>query len=690
MLTYKDLSPEQKLFVQKALEGENILVDACIGSGKTTTIQVLCNELPFTKRILYMTYNKLLKLDAKSKIKRRNVLVTNYHGFCYMELAKMGVYPGISDIIQEYNKRSPASGPFDLLVLDEYQDIEEEVAIMLRHLKECNPQMQIIAVGDMEQKIYDKTRLNAAAFVNEYLGEHSRMEFTQCFRLNRKLAATLGGVWRKKIVGVNPDCEVQTMDFEEIFNYLCKCDPSQVLCLGSNSGKRNEMLNRLESDCSEKYNKRTVWAKISEKDGGATQPTPDAAIFTTYDGCKGMERDICVLFDWTENYWMSRMMKPDARYEIVRNIFCVAASRAKRKLIIASSRNSLSAETLKEDEKWDIPYQDMDISGMFDFKYIEDVEAAYKELKIREISPIGSPIDVPIKDAMIDLSPCVGIFQEADYFASYDINKAIEFFFRMNKEREYLKIPGFKEWPVEKKVLYLVSLETGQNRYWHQVILPIVAPDKQCEIEGRLATRLPRDATVQVPCSLPFFKDNAEVFKAEGFADAVKDDVVYELKFVSELSHTHFLQCAMYMVSLGLEKGILWNVRTNQAYEVSVPNKTAFLNAVVKAVTKGNITSYSGAKKSTSKRAAPSKETERGKVKTFCNRWYSQCVGVRNTAEALEADGVRITPRRLAALAESRKLKLPVPEKVFAKYFFGIVTELEMEKKAKRKTRASL
>ena len=76
MLTYKDLSPEQQLFVQRALDGENILVDACIGSGKTTTIQVLCNELPATKRILYMTYNKLLKLDAKAKIKRRNVMVT--------------------------------------------------------------------------------------------------------------------------------------------------------------------------------------------------------------------------------------------------------------------------------------------------------------------------------------------------------------------------------------------------------------------------------------------------------------------------------------------------------------------------------------------------------------------------------------------------------------------------------------
>lgn len=32
------LSDEQQLFIEKALQGYNILVDACIGSGKTTAI----------------------------------------------------------------------------------------------------------------------------------------------------------------------------------------------------------------------------------------------------------------------------------------------------------------------------------------------------------------------------------------------------------------------------------------------------------------------------------------------------------------------------------------------------------------------------------------------------------------------------------------------------------------------------
>ena len=65
------LSEEQNLFIQKALSGNNILVDACIGSGKTTAIQHLCEMYPSNKRVLYLTYNKLLKLDAKSKINSR-------------------------------------------------------------------------------------------------------------------------------------------------------------------------------------------------------------------------------------------------------------------------------------------------------------------------------------------------------------------------------------------------------------------------------------------------------------------------------------------------------------------------------------------------------------------------------------------------------------------------------------------
>ena len=66
------LSDEQSKFVEIAQNGKNILVDACIGSGKTTAIQALCKKLPKEKEILYLTYNKLLKLDEDKGA--RNIL----------------------------------------------------------------------------------------------------------------------------------------------------------------------------------------------------------------------------------------------------------------------------------------------------------------------------------------------------------------------------------------------------------------------------------------------------------------------------------------------------------------------------------------------------------------------------------------------------------------------------------------
>lgn len=169
------LSDEQELFLHKALLGENILVDACIGSGKTTAIQHLCCAFPETTQILYLTYNKLLKLDAKGKIKNKNVTVTNYHGFAFHMLRKVGIQPNIADAIQLFNDMKPQIKTYDVLIIDEYQDIEREFSEMLEYIKSTNPTIQIIAVGDMAQKIYDKTTSDVSAFMEEFLGPHIKL-----------------------------------------------------------------------------------------------------------------------------------------------------------------------------------------------------------------------------------------------------------------------------------------------------------------------------------------------------------------------------------------------------------------------------------------------------------------------------------------------------------------------------------
>lgn len=583
-MKFTDLSQEQQRFIQCALSGQNILVDACIGSGKTTAIQALCDMMP-GKRILYLTYNKLLKLDAKSRIQNSNTYVTNYHGFCYMELRSIGVSCGISDIIQTYNKKKPKPAVYDVLILDEYQDIEQEIGDMLWHLKDCNPNMQLIAVGDMAQKIYDKTRLDVQSFIVDFLDVFSCMEFTQCFRIGAKHAAMLSRVWGKQIVGVNPDFTVDTMTESETLYFLSDLSPHQILVLGSNDGQRGVLQNWLEKNCPDRFNKQTVWSKISEREG-STLPTPDCAIFTTFDGCKGMEREVCVICDWSLPYWNARLKKPNARYEIIRNIFCVAASRGKRKIIFLQSKQPLTEELLLEQPSNTETFTDMAVSEMFDFKFAEDVEAAYDCLSVTEIQPVGEEIDVPTSDELIDLSFCLGHYQEVLHFQNYNINKDIEFqLARADKSHLRMK---YQKWTLDEKILYLAMLETGQYRYWSQVSWPIVSVNEREQIDARLFTHLGIDETVQIPCSL-LVQSGSQSFGIDGILDVEKDNVIYELKFVRELSHVHCLQLAMYLVCRYIKVGYLWNTRTNQMLRIEVPDRQAFLDKMIYAVTKGSI-----------------------------------------------------------------------------------------------------
>ena len=594
------LSDEQELFIKRVMEGNNVLVDACIGSGKTTAIQHLCNRLPSNKKVLYLTYNKLLKLDAKEKIRMRNVKVTNYHGFAWEMVNKMGKKVGVSDTIQAFILAEPPIPHYDVLIIDEYQDIEKEFSLMLRMIKEANPGIQIAAVGDMAQKIYDKTTLNVEKFMNEFLGSHIKLEFTQCFRLSAEHAAYLGRIWKKRIEGVNQSCEIISMSESEVVEFLAEQKVSDVLCLGARNGSLSRTLNDLEEYYPSKYNKNTVYASISDDDSlGTKNPDKNCAIFTTYDSSKGLERKICVIFDFTESYWTTRIRMPQQKYEILRNIFCVAASRGKDKIIFVEPDEALLSEiTLSTPVGTNYKPDNMNISEMFDFKYREDIEECFRLIDKKKIEVEDtSVIEVKSNDGLIDISPCIGIYQEACFFNRYDIDSKIMFHLSVGRagEKKHLYTDAIRSSSLEKKILFSVAMETRQNRYFDQVQTPFITRDEDIRIQKRLSSRLDKDEEgIQKECSIEFAnkKGGSLYFSARGQCDVLKDDVVYELKFVSELTHEHFLQCASYMIGFGLKKGILWNTRDNTVWEITIPDRAAFMDAVARTITKGALDGY--------------------------------------------------------------------------------------------------
>lgn len=581
-------SIEQKQFINHAKQGENILVDACIGSGKTTAIQKLCMSLPSNKRILYLTYNKLLKLDAQSKIRNPNVLVQNYHGFAYMINRQAGLYSGVSDLIQTTLQNKPPVPQYDLLILDEYQDIDLEISQLLEYIKSMNPNLQIIAVGDMEQKIYDKTTLDVSEFIPNFLDEHTTLEFTQCFRLSSDLASTLGRIWNKDIKGVNPNCIVESMSQHKVVEFLAQSNTEDIMCLGARTGVMSNVLNTLEMTHPEKFNKHTVYASISDH-VGTVSPTPTSAIFTTFDSSKGMERKICVVFDYDIAYWSIRLRKPQQKYNILRNIFLVAASRGKDHIIFVKGNNDiLDEKILSTVPKQQAAISDMSMSSLFAFKYHEDVDKAYSLITVKQIADKDNDykiIDIPTADGLIDLSPCISIYQLTSYFNQYNIDRDLEL---LNQQKYKRSLPDYqRNLTLDKKVLLLTSLLTNQRRYQKQVSLPFISSENLTLLHNRIATRLSHNERVQVYSNIVFQPTNGKPFEAQGYADVIKDDVLYELFYGDEISHELFLECACNMIGTQTQKGVVWNIRDNTIYSVTINDEEKFINSVLKTATKG-------------------------------------------------------------------------------------------------------
>ena len=588
------LTTEQQSFIDSALQGHNVLVDACVGSGKTTSIQALCDAYPAGTRILYMTYSKLLKLDARAKIKKEGVEVTNYHGFAYRILKQNGVTAGISELVQKVIHGNYQMPKYDVMVLDEYQDLEEETAALIRKIKDANPGMQIIAVGDMKQKIQDKTTLDVWAFINKFLGDHDTKNFTKCFRLCKEHADRLAAVWDKQINGVNNNCTIALLHQSEVLEFLSEQNPSDVLCLGQRTGLMSQTLNALEDICPDKYNKKTIFASIKDRDSGGTEPTPSSGIFTTFDGSKGLERKICVIFDWESSYWLARLRKPDCNGDILRNIFLVAASRGKDLIVFVHSgeymlQDDFITTTMHAGGQ---DYESFNISEMFDFKFKEDVEDCMVFLNIKRCPvPDVRTIEVTNSDELIDLSPCVGNYQEALFFDYYNIDSEFDHFAKTHQSRVIKYDPDDT---VMEKVLQLTAYETNQNRYVTQVDPHFVTEEQKAQIVERMGWYMRRDEDVQADCELPvWYSDAKDPFRIVGRADVIRDDRIIELKFVSELQHTMFLQCACYMLLHHKKYGTLWNVRDNTMWEITIPDRIGFLKQVIKTITKRNVQSFS-------------------------------------------------------------------------------------------------
>lgn len=599
------LSNEQLRFVTAVGNGENVLVDACIGSGKTTSIQEACRRLE-GKKVLYLTFNRRLMEEAKAKIQGQsslarifqngqgsNVDVQTFHSFAGKCLSKARMESrDVGHCIEDLVEQRPPIPHYDVLVVDEYQDLGEDMAQMLKYIEQQNPGIQKVFVGDMCQRIYERL-FDVEDFASDFLGEKRVVKFTKCFRLSEEHASFLGQCWNKSITGVNRDCRIEFSDsVEDTAEIVAGYDPSQVLVLGPNGeGDRSLLQNILEKKHRDKYNKDTLYSSIREESGfdGVGKATDNSAIFTTFDSSKGLERDLCVVVGFQKKYWDVRSsFRPD--FNILRNIFLVAASRGKRRIIFLDSGNNPRLTPRDFSRSWrnqpDLTKANM--SQMFQHTETADIDRCLECVSTNTVRQKGEKIQVEKSTGHIDLSPLFGIYAESEFFESYDLDFALSNYSARNS--------GFSwdpDWSSQKKIRHLVAAETKQNRYKTQVGDWFITDEVREKILDRMRTVFDGSEEVQHPCELWLTCSGTKELKNEtfekavsGVCDVIKGNDIWELKFVSNLTPDHVLQLATYLVAMRRERGFLWNIQTDECIEVRVPDRNRFVKAMTNCISR--------------------------------------------------------------------------------------------------------
>ena len=153
------MSDEQQLICDHIKKGNNAVVDACAGSGKSTTILSIAQEMPHHK-FIQLTYNSMLCADSRKKVfdlGLSNLDVCTYHGLVVKNYDPKGYTDTVIRRVISHNISPKNPIPrFHVLVLDEVQDMTFlYFKLIVKFCRDMGHPTQILILGDYMQGLYE-------------------------------------------------------------------------------------------------------------------------------------------------------------------------------------------------------------------------------------------------------------------------------------------------------------------------------------------------------------------------------------------------------------------------------------------------------------------------------------------------------------------------------------------------------
>ena len=152
-------SDEQRGIIQHVKSGKNVIVDACAGSGKSTTILSCAKEMPDTT-FLQITYNASLRKEVREKTRElqlKNIQVHTYHSLAVATYDKQAhTDTGIRHLLHQNTSPMSPIKPKDIIVLDESQDMTLlYFQLIIKYMKDMGTPIQLMVLGDYMQGLYE-------------------------------------------------------------------------------------------------------------------------------------------------------------------------------------------------------------------------------------------------------------------------------------------------------------------------------------------------------------------------------------------------------------------------------------------------------------------------------------------------------------------------------------------------------
>ena len=360
--TITTMSTEQIAVINRLKEGRNVICEARAGSGKTTTIFHMCQQLA-SKRIFILTYNARLKKETQEKVRDLDwVVAENYHSAaCKLFRPHSFTDAHIDEILTDDAPLLPhKSLSFDILVVDEAQDMTRIYYEFVKKLIRTNAKktnIQIVLFGDSRQRIYEcfgadeRYLTRADAIFARWSNRPSwrRQTLSTSYRITHPIAKQVNslmncsnGEFIRSIRNgpmvrhfiINPFYPENPANIIKTFlGAGYKPDDIFVLAASAKSLCRQSPLTLLENwlvyDGIPCYYSQTDSEEIDEK------TTKGKIIFSSFHQVKGLERAVVIVYDFDDKYLLKTNQNLNEPEKIeCPNAIYVAITRAKEHLVL--------------------------------------------------------------------------------------------------------------------------------------------------------------------------------------------------------------------------------------------------------------------------------------------------------------------------------------------------------------------